>query len=327
MVRLVLLCFVYSLPGPPKATFDTGTYQLYPVNKRLCPEFDPKRDATFDLYTKANNNTSQVLQIGNDSSLVNSYINFRIPTILFFHGYLESSHSEDGIKIKDNYLKIGEYNVILVNIERLLAGPFYVTSALNVKPIGKYTAGFVDYLVKKGLDLNNLHIIGMSLGAHIAGYVGKNLESGRPPRITGLDPAGPLLDFVPQNERLSIGDADFVDVIHTNAGIFGTRFSVGDVNIWFNGGTFQPGCDPITALKRVPGSIAEVVFCNHYQAWRIYVKTIINPKEYLATKCKNHHDYRKGKCIRNETTYAGMNVSKTARGDYYVDTGVTAVNV
>lgn len=49
------------------------------------------------------------------------------------------------------------------------------------------------------LNLNKLHIIGHSLGAHIAGMIGRriNVRAGKVvvPRVTGLDPAGPILDF------------------------------------------------------------------------------------------------------------------------------------
>lgn len=66
-----------------------------------------------------------------------------------------------------------------------MAGPFYLNSVLNVNPISSYTANFVDYLVGKGLNLSNLHIIGMSLGAHMAGAIGKSVKSGKVARITG----------------------------------------------------------------------------------------------------------------------------------------------
>lgn len=41
-------------------------------------------------------------------------------------------------------------------------------------------------------------------------------------RITGLDPAGPMFSSqsVPLSVRLDATDADFVDVIHTNMGLF-----------------------------------------------------------------------------------------------------------
>ncbi|KAJ8940385.1 hypothetical protein NQ314_010733, partial [Rhamnusium bicolor] len=156
------------------------------------------------------------------------------------------------------YLKRGKYNVILVNNERLLAGPYYFNAAMNVEPIGKYSAKFIDYLVTKGLNLSDLHIIGMSLGAQAAGLTGQNIESGKAARITGLEPAGPYFSSLPPNQRLDKDDADFVDVIHTNAGIFGIKYACGDVDIWVNGGTLQPGCSPVDTLKRIPGSLSEL---------------------------------------------------------------------
>lgn len=64
----------------------------------------------------------------------------------------------------------------------------------------------------------------------------------RIPRITGLDPAFPLY-FGGRSFHLSSGDATFVDVIHTNAGILGYPTPIGDVDFYPNGGKlFQPGC-------------------------------------------------------------------------------------
>ena len=71
------------------------------------------------------------------------------------------------------------------------------------------------------------HLVGHSLGAHMAGYIGKELqlEQNRTlARITGLDPAGPGFNFpnswYKKYEKLDQAhlwytDADFVDVIHT----------------------------------------------------------------------------------------------------------------
>ena len=61
----------------------------------------------------------------------------------------------------------------------------------------------------------DVHIIGHSLGAHIAGYAGERVPGLA--RITGLDPAEPLFQDMPEFVRLDPSDAHFVDVIHTDA--------------------------------------------------------------------------------------------------------------
>lgn len=60
-------------------------------------------------------------------------------------------------------------------------------------------------------------------------------------RIIGLDPARPLVRPSLMN-RLDAGDADFVEVIHTNAGYYGEVGRVGHVDFCVNGGKVQPFC-------------------------------------------------------------------------------------
>ncbi|GFU66684.1 pancreatic lipase-related protein 3 [Trichonephila clavipes] len=67
---------------------------------------------------------------------------------------------------------------------------------------------------KLGADMKTIHLIGHSLGAHIAGYAGERLPNLG--RITGLDPAGPYFRNVANNVKLDTADATFVDVIHSN---------------------------------------------------------------------------------------------------------------
>ena len=64
----------------------------------------------------------------------------------------------------------------------------------------------------------------------------------------GLDPAGPTFEHADNQNILSKGDAQFVDVLHTNTRgspdrSIGIQRSVGHIDIFPNGGTFQPGCD------------------------------------------------------------------------------------
>ncbi|KAK8780591.1 hypothetical protein V5799_018066 [Amblyomma americanum] len=80
-----------------------------------------------------------------------------------------------------------------------------------------------------------------------------------------LDPAGPL--FEGTNVTVSRGDADFVDVIHTNMGHldgfqFGLAAPVGDVDFFPNGGSLQPGCFRIG--------------CSHRRAHALMIESITN---------------------------------------------------
>lgn len=69
------------------------------------------------------------------------------------------------------------------------------------------------------INYKSIHLIGHSLGAHIAGNVGKYFN-GNIQRITGLDPANPLF-FQLSTDSIHHTDATFVDIIHTCGNILG----------------------------------------------------------------------------------------------------------
>ena len=60
--------------------------------------------------------------------------------------------------------------------------------------------------------------------------------------LSGLDPAGLYFITDPTSFRLDESDAQYVDVIHTDAGVFGTTLASGHTDFWPNGGSSQPGC-------------------------------------------------------------------------------------
>lgn len=65
----------------------------------------------------------------------------------------------------------------------------------------------------------NLHFVGHSLGAHIAGQAARLLKKNgiTVQRISALDPAFPCFEDNSAELRLRKTDAVFVDVIHTNS--------------------------------------------------------------------------------------------------------------
>lgn len=63
---------------------------------------------------------------------------------------------------------------------------FYTRAKATVFLVADIVADFVDRLVKEnGMNLDDLHIIGHSLGAHVSGLAGARIKAGKPARVTG----------------------------------------------------------------------------------------------------------------------------------------------
>lgn len=124
--------------------------------------------------------------------------------------------------------------------EKLCPGPCYPSAVYNTRHVGVCVAQLVERL--RDLHITDIHLIGFSLGAHVAGFAANNLRPYKLPRITGLDPAMPLFTFVTSDNRLDETDAEFVDVFHTNAFVQGKIQASGHVDFYMNGGVTQPGC-------------------------------------------------------------------------------------
>lgn len=85
------------------------------------------------------------------------------------------------------FLKAGNYNVILVDWSPMTVMPWYTNAVENLPVAARFIARFLRFLVANGYQARLIHLIGFSLGAEVAGFVGKQLlEWGVVlPRITG----------------------------------------------------------------------------------------------------------------------------------------------
>lgn len=103
-------------------------------------------------------------------------------------------------------------------------------------------------MFEKSLNIDTFHIVGHSLGGQLNGFISRLVKKQSKGekiirRITSLDPAFPqfypAVGVTPVNKH----DAEFVDIIHTDAFLYGAPVSTGTVDFWPNGGrTLQPGC-------------------------------------------------------------------------------------
>ena len=184
----------------------------------------------------------------------------------------------------------------------------YTWSAFNTEEIGRQVALALEKLIEK-VPVENIHLIGHSLGAHIVGYAGRyfNEITGQTiPRITGLDPANPCFNEGESLSGLQRGDAAFIDIIHTNPGVLGKSDPIGDVDF------FVEGLDPIK-----PG--CKMFGCSHSRAYEYYTESVApgNEENFLATRCNSISKVRDGFCSGDKYPM-GFAVPYNLKGNYYL---------
>ncbi|XP_046388163.1 uncharacterized protein LOC124157471 [Ischnura elegans] len=165
-----------------------------------------------------------------------------------------------------------------------------------------------------GSPPQGVHVIGYSVGAHIAGLIANYVGEKRIGRITGLDPT--IIFYMGSNRSRDLDptDALFVDVIHTGAGVLGQWGPNGHVDFYVNGGTSQPGCT---------GGIYETLACDHQKVTPYFIESITSERGFWATPCSNLLLYLVGWCTttdRSKLIKMGEDVPPSARGIYYLET-------
>lgn len=183
----------------------------------------------------------------------------------------------------------------------------YISSASSVKPLSRLLYHFIERLHQNGIDPASLHIIGFSLGAHVAGLAGKILQKRLNQsigKITALDPARPC--FSRPTQRLQRGDANFVHVIHSSPGVVGLKAPLGHLDVYINGvdGT-QPECKGKTLSAQ----------CDHSLSWNLYISSVKNSSTLLGRHCDDWNSLVNRDCNGNEVP-VGYDASSTLGGLY-----------
>ncbi|XP_041981001.1 pancreatic lipase-related protein 2-like [Aricia agestis] len=262
---------------------------------------DDSGSIEYYLYTKSNPTTAQRLYM-NEESIKSSSFNPEHPTVVVAHGFLGSHNSALNPAIRDAHLGKADTNVIILNWNRI-GGEDDDSALLSTPVVGRRLGQFLKFLSQvSGASYDKMHLIGFSLGAHLVGSAGKELD-GKIARITGLDPAGRLWQVHP--ERLSSSDAQYVEGIHTSKE-FGINSEIGHADFFANGGESQPGC--LTPI------------CSHYRAWQLYVATV-EYNHLEGRRCSGLMQLLFDMC-NGDMLYMGNNdFNKRGSGLYRVNTG------
>jgi len=227
------------------------------------------------------------------------------------HGFLQHGTIKWILDIKNALLEVGDYNVIVVDWSKGNQLP-YTQATANTQVVGAELARLVNTLINRhGISADNFHIIGHSLGSHIAGYAGSRI-TGLVGRITGLDPAGPYFENTDNIVRLDAGDAKFVDAIHSDGSNtlqlgLGMMQRSAHADFYPNGGKDQPNC-PGTSSKLLGAifnlvtidvnGMEETLACSHMAAVYFFLDSIENNNcRYTAYPCANKGEFDAGNCI------------------------------
>ncbi|KYN29647.1 Lipase member H-B [Trachymyrmex cornetzi] len=232
--------------------------------------------------------------------------------IFYVFGYLQ--YPEDSnVQLMMEALCYGRTdNVVLLDWSKYSKGS-YPIAFRNAEKVGSLFAQSIQLLVESGLDVSRIYIVAHSLGAHIAGFVGK-CNVFKIPRITALDPANPV--FYLLGCYLTRNDAEWVDVIHTDKGGYGTPTSMGTADYYVNGGTRpQPGCQIIGP------PLSEIDLCSHQKSVVLYAKSKRHSTKFIAKECSSYFSHIFNSCNKTREIEVGY-TAKNIRGSliFYVDT-------
>ncbi|XP_039493723.1 phospholipase A1 VesT1.02 isoform X2 [Drosophila santomea] len=264
-------------------------------------------DVSFYLYTRHNPTTGKEIR-ADSSSIEDSHFDKNQGTRFVIHGWGGRYTDSMNVKITRAWLSKGDYNVIVVNWDRAQSVD-YISSVRAVPGAGAKVGEMIEYLHEHHhMSLESLEVIGHSLGAHVAGFAGKQVGGKRVHTIVGLDPAMPLFAYDKPDKRLSTEDAFYVESIQTNGGEKGFLKPIGKGTFYPNGGRNQPGCG-----TDIGGT------CAHGRSVTYYVEAVTEDN-FGTIKC---HDYQAALANECGSTYSGVRMGAVTNaymvdGDFYV---------
>ncbi|KAK8399443.1 hypothetical protein O3P69_003494 [Scylla paramamosain] len=273
-------------------------------------------EPTLCLYTRDIPGHCQRLSIFSARAVTNTNFRPGAEVKMLTHGYLEHGEKRWLKKMVEEYLAWGDVNVVVVGWVSA-SGPPYTQAVANVRLLGAMLGRFLLNLQDEmGVPASRVHIVGHSLGAHMAGYVGQYLQTHGATlgHITGLDPAEPYFEGTDPVVRLDPSDAALVTVIHTDAGPIltgglGMLQPSGHYDFYPNGGITMPGCGAHLgeSLAKEQGNIPygkhsssarirRFIGCNHIRSYEYFTESINSACPFVGIECPSWESYQLGAC-------------------------------
>ncbi|XP_066031394.1 phospholipase A1 member A isoform X2 [Chamaea fasciata] len=287
--KLLIVLAVLLLPSSAQ-TGNTDRLSGHHCNDFQTANFlwGRKLNIQFLLFTSSSPSCGELIPA--DDGIKNYSFNSSLETKIIIHGFRALGTKPSWIEgLVRAILHTSQVNVIAVDWVYGSTGA-YPSAVENVTQLALAISQFISKLLALGVSGTSIHIIGVSLGAHVGGLVG-HFHGGRLGRITALDPAGPKYTRASPEERLDPGDALFVEAIHTDADNFGIRIPVGHIDYFVNGGKDQPGC------PRFISAGYKFLICDHMRAVHLYISALNHACPIVGFPCASHQDFLNGHCL------------------------------
>jgi pimeloyl-ACP methyl ester carboxylesterase len=155
-------------------------FDMNPVELEQDPQptWDPINDMFFLLFTRDNPQVGQRIDIYNEASLAASNWRPTAQTRFQIHGWTASAESGENPRTRDEFLALGDYNVVVVDWSVGAGSPNYITSRNRVGSAGQVVGQFIDWLTGLGvLHPSRTNIIGISLGCVIKYFVKNKINN------------------------------------------------------------------------------------------------------------------------------------------------------
>lgn len=283
------------------------------------------------LLFPAETETSCQIQLHAPDTLQHCGFNASRPLVMIIHGWAMDGLLENWIWQMVKALKTGPAQPVNVGLAQWvsLAHNHYALAVRNTRLVGQEIAALLRWLEDSlQFSPNKVHLVGYSLGAHVAGFAGSYLGSKHKiGRITGMDPAGPLFEGSSPSDRLSPDDAKFVDVFHTftreHMGLsVGIQQPVGHYDFYPNGGSFQPGCHFLDLYKHIANygmnALAQTIKCAHERSVHLFIDSLLYPnKQSIGYQCSDMDSFSQGLCLsckKNQCNTLGYHTRQDSHG-------------
>lgn len=291
---------------------EDGAWKLVNVNGDSAPEnfYNPETDIIFTLFTRSTQTDGEVIEWNNSESIRNSRFNPSHPTRVTIHGWNGGANARVNTAVHRSLFQVGDFNCITVDWTAGGNTANYIAARNRVGETGELVARLVRRLIEEfGADPREVSAIGHSLGAHVAGFIGKNIpDMGT---VVALDAALPLFSIDSPHARVAVTDAHYVESYHTNAGLLGFDLPLGHSNFYPNFGRRQPGC-----------GVDPSGFCAHARAHEFLAESIVSEVGFVARQCRDYQDIVNGNCVFTgvETRMGGEPLNWDARGIFWLET-------